>query len=60
MNGVNIILYLYFHQIEIFQMMKNVFALQTGICLTISLAATFRNNIFRSKIRTVQKQWTVP
>jgi len=31
MNGVNIILYLYFHQIEIFQMMKNVFALQTGI-----------------------------
>ena len=33
MNGVNIILYLYFHQIEIFQMMKNVFALQTGICL---------------------------
>ena len=24
MNGVNIILYLYFHQIEIFQMMKNV------------------------------------
>ena len=33
---------------------------QTGICLTISLAETFRNNIFRSKIRTVQKQWTVP
>ena len=37
MNGVNIILYLYFHQIEIFQMMKNVFALQAEICVSDDL-----------------------
>ena len=31
---------------------------QTGINLSVSPAATFRKDIFRLKIHTVQKQWT--